>query len=44
LKLGGRRSRKGIPNRATIVKLYLKEAEKQERRQERAAAKKKQPK
>jgi hypothetical protein len=32
-----RRSRKGIPNRATILKLYFKEAEKLERRRQRRA-------
>ncbi len=36
---GHKKSRKGIPNRATIVKLYFKEADKRQRRQERAVAK-----
>jgi hypothetical protein len=34
-----RRSRKGIPNRATVLNLYMKEAEKLERRRVRAASK-----
>ena len=36
---GCKKSRKGIPNKATVLKFYLKEAEKRQRREELAAEK-----